>query len=77
MHRIAETPLGWQESESADNTWTLGELRHHYGSAYTITGEGSVWRAVRKDGKGTLRTDSANALLDLIRADSAASPVPR
>ena len=77
MHRIAETPLGWQESESADSTWTLAELRHHYRGAYSIQGEGSIWIAVRSDGKGSFRADSAEGLLDLIRADSASSPVPR
>ena len=74
MHRLIETSVGYTISDSG---WTLAELRHHYRGAYSIQGEGGIWIAVRTDGKGTLRADSADGLLDLIRADAAAFPVPR
>jgi hypothetical protein len=56
----------------------LASLRHHWGSAYEITTAGPAsWRAVRKDGKGQVRADSADTLLVAIRLDYGTAPVPR
>jgi hypothetical protein len=61
----------WAETE-------LGDLRDHWGSAYSIHHpEPDVWLAQRRDSCGTLRTDSPDTLRDRIRADYAARPVPR
>lgn len=56
----------------------LAELQHHWGSAFMITNpEPDVWLAVRRDDHGTLRAGKPGELLDLIRADYFARPVPR
>ena len=57
----------------------LEDLRWHYGDAYLIhyfPGPGR-WIAQRRDSHQTISADSAEALLDLIRADYAARPVSR
>lgn len=55
----------------------LAYLRWHWGSAYRITGSGSAWTATRKDNRHVVTATSAAGLLDAIRDDYAASPVPR
>jgi len=61
----------------ADWDADLDELRWHWGEAYLIDLIGSRWIAQRRDSHATIRADSADALLDLIRADYAAHPVSR
>ena len=62
----------------ADRT-PLGDLRHHYGGAYRISHieQAHTWVAERRDDTGILRACDPEALRELIRADSAARPVPR
>jgi hypothetical protein len=55
--------------EPIDRTY----LQRHWGSAYVI----SVGRATRKDNRRVLRARNAGELLDLIRLDYQAEPVPR
>ncbi|MFI5069131.1 MAG: hypothetical protein ACHP9Z_34835 [Streptosporangiales bacterium] len=56
----------------------LGDLQHHWGSAYIISTPGpDIWLAVRRDDHGTLRAGKPGELLELIRADYARRPVPR
>jgi hypothetical protein len=57
----------------------LDELRWHYGEAYLIhylSGPGR-WVAQRRDSHATMSAGSPDQLLDLIRTDYAAHPVPR
>ena len=60
-------------SEPAD----LAYLCHHYGEAYEINMRRGRYEARRRDDGTVLTADSADALLDLIRADYASRPVPR
>lgn len=55
----------------------LAYLRWHWGGAYVINGDGEHWSAKRTDNGRTLTADSALGLLDAIRDDYAARPVPR
>jgi hypothetical protein len=55
----------------------LDDLRWHYGEAYLIELIGGRWIAQRRDSHGTVSAGSPDRLLDLIRADYAADPVPR
>ena len=58
-------------------SWTLAELRDHWGSAYEIT-DRPGWRARRRDGKGGWITASGpEALLGAIREDYRSDPVRR
>ena len=58
--------------------WTLADLRHHWGGAYEITTAGpQSWTARRRDGRGIIRADSADALAVAIRLDYGVTPVPR
>ena len=60
-------------SEPAD----LAYLCHHYGEAYEVNMRRRRFEARRRDDGTALTADSADALLDLIRADYAACPVSR
>lgn len=55
----------------------LEDLRHHWGSAYLIEKFGRHWVAQRRDSHGTISAEGPDQLLDVIRADYAAHPVPR
>jgi hypothetical protein len=56
----------------------LEDLRWHWGEAYVIECFGlGRWLAQRRDGRGTIRADSALLLRDMIVADYMASPVAR
>ena len=55
----------------------LAYLIHHYGEAYEINRRRGRYEARRRDDGAMLTADSADALLDLIRADYAARPVSR
>ena len=55
----------------------LDELRHHWGEAYLIHRLGARWVAQRRDSRQAISADSAAGLLELIRADYAARPIPR
>ena len=55
----------------------LAYLNHHYDEAYEINMRRGRYEARRRDDGTVLTADSADALLDLIRADYAARPVPR
>jgi hypothetical protein len=56
----------------------LNELRHHWGSAYLIHCLGlGKWVAQRRDCHATIGAENADGLLNLIREDYAAHPVPR
>jgi hypothetical protein len=55
----------------------LAYLIHHYGEAYEINMRRGRYEARRRDDATVLTADSADALLDLIRADYASRPVPR
>ena len=55
----------------------LAYLIHHYGEAYEINKRRGRYEARRRDDGSVLSADSAGALLDLIRADYSARPVPR
>ena len=55
----------------------LRYLGFHWGQAYLVSYWQGRWRAARKDDSTTLRADTAEDLLELIRADYAARPVPR
>ncbi|MGP7996717.1 MAG: hypothetical protein ACLPKI_05205 [Streptosporangiaceae bacterium] len=58
-------------------SWTLDELRHHWGEAYEIT-DRPRWRARRRDGKGGwLTAEDVEALVEAIRLDYQADPVSR
>lgn len=55
----------------------LDELRWHYGEAYLIDRLGSRWIAQRRDSHATMSAESADGLLEKIRADYARQPVGR
>jgi len=55
----------------------LAYLIHHYGEAYEINMRRGRYEARRRDDGTMLTADSADALLDKIRADYAAHPVRR
>jgi hypothetical protein len=56
----------------------LDSLRWHWDSAYLIHHPGpDVWIAQRRDNRETLRADSPEILLGLIRDDYATHPVSR
>ena len=55
----------------------LADLRYHWGSAYSITCHLGTWLAARADTGETLTASSASELLEMIRADYSAQPVPR
>jgi hypothetical protein len=56
----------------------LAELRHHWGEAYDLGVRGRQWRAKRRDGKGGwITAEDPQALVQAIRADYQADPVPR
>ena len=56
----------------------LGDLQHHWGSAYLITyPEPGIWVAQRRDTLRTLRADGSEELRRLIREDYFSRPVPR
>ncbi len=56
---------------------SLAYLCHHYGEAYEINMRRRRYDARRRDDGTMLTAHSADALLDLIRADYAARPVSR
>jgi len=58
---------------------TLWSLRDHWGQAYYISTNRSQrrWTAVRRDTRTLLEAVTPEGLLDQIRADYTASPVPR
>lgn len=55
----------------------LAYLCHHYGEAYEIHMRRKRYEARCRDDGAVLTADSADALLDLIRADYATHPVSR
>ncbi|MGH3420379.1 MAG: hypothetical protein ACRDOD_12430 [Streptosporangiaceae bacterium] len=55
----------------------LDDLRWHYGEAYLIELIGDRWIAQRRDSHATMSAEGPDQVLDLIRADYAAHPVPR
>jgi hypothetical protein len=57
----------------------LDGLRWHWGDAYLVHyfPEPGRWVAQRRDSHATMSAESADGLLDLIRADYAARPVSR
>ncbi len=55
----------------------LAYLIHHYGEAYEINMRRGRYEARRLDDATVLTADSADALLDEIRADYASHPVSR
>ena len=55
----------------------LASLRYHWRGAYVINGGDDVWAATRTDNGATIVAWSAAELLDKIRDDYAAMPVPR
>jgi hypothetical protein len=55
----------------------LAYLCHHYGEAYEVNMRRGRYEARRRDDGAMLTADSAEDLLDLIRADYAARPVSR
>ncbi len=55
----------------------LAYLIHHYGEAYEVNMRRGRYEARRRDDGTVLTADSADALLDLIRADYAVHPVSR
>ena len=55
----------------------LAYLFHHYGEAYEVNMRRGRYEARRRDDGTVLTADSADALLDLIRADYADRPVSR
>ena len=64
-----------------DRDWEapLGDLRHHWGSAYLIhyLQQAGKWVAQRRDSRATMSADTAAGLRALIVADYDARPVPR
>ena len=62
---------------TAMETWTLAEVRHHWGDAYEIT-DRPRWRARRRDGRGGwIIAETAEALVEAIREDYRRDPVCR
>lgn len=55
----------------------LAYLCHHYGDAYEINMRRGRYEARRRDDGTMLTADSAGELLEKIRTDYAARPVPR
>jgi hypothetical protein len=55
----------------------LAYLIHHYGEAYEVNMRRGRYEARRRDDGTMLTADSADALLDEIRADYTARPVSR
>jgi hypothetical protein len=55
----------------------LGDLRWHWGGAYSINGTPRHWRAERRDDGRELAADDPEKLRALILADYSACPVPR
>jgi hypothetical protein len=55
----------------------LAYLCHHYGEAYEINMRRRRYEAARRDDGTVLTAETADALLDLIRADYAERPVSR
>ena len=55
----------------------LAYVVYHWSDAYRVNMRHGVYEAIRRDDGTLLTADSAEELLDLIRADSAARPVPR
>lgn len=64
---------------SADQFGPLGELKHHWGSAYKLHYFAAIglWVAQRRDTGETLKADSPAGLRVKIIADYTARPVPR
>ncbi len=60
-----------------NDTDALADLRHHWGGAYKIGWRAGRWRAARRDDGSMVSADTAAGLLEQIRADYAARPVPR
>lgn len=56
----------------------LADLQHHWGSAYMISHPApDAWLAQRRDDYQSLTAATPRGLLELIRADYLARPVPR
>jgi hypothetical protein len=56
----------------------LDDLRFHWGGAYNVQHLGDTWLAQRKDkSRAVLSARTPAELLEKIRADYAARPVPR
>lgn len=55
----------------------LAYLRHHYGEAYEINMRRGRYEARRRDDGTVLAADTAEDLLEKIREDYRAHPVPR
>jgi len=55
----------------------LQDLKHHWGTAYSITYYRGQWIAARHDTREVLTAESAQELREKIRADYRARPVPR
>lgn len=56
----------------------LAELKWHWGSAYAVSHpQPDVWLAQRRNDRRVLKAETPGELLDLIRQDYAADPVPR
>jgi hypothetical protein len=60
-----------------NNERELADLRHHWGSAYSIGYHLGTWTAARVDTGEILTASSASELREKIRADYSARPVPR
>lgn len=52
-------------------------MKHHWGTAYSITYYRGQWIAARHDTREVLTAESAQELREKIRADYRARPVPR
>jgi hypothetical protein len=59
------------------NSDELTDLINHWGTAYEISAHGAEWIAARRDNRKALTAGSARELLDAIRRDYRANPVPR
>ncbi len=56
----------------------LADLRHHWGGAYNIQHIGDTWLAQRLDkSRATVSAKTPDGLLEAIRLDYQAAPVPR
>lgn len=65
-------------SLTANDGWTLPELRWHWGTAYSIARSLGSYCASRRDGIGTaLVAADLDALVAMIRRDYGARPVSR
>ncbi len=56
---------------------TLAYIGRHWGGPYRLARSGGLYRAVRADDGTELSADTAEGLLEKIRADYQARPVPR